>query len=94
MRVRELKRREVMGRVSRGEIGLRDAAALMEVSYRQAKRVWKRYGRRARRGWSTAVRDGVRTGAKQGSCDERAVALVREEVYGNGGEAIWSDFGG
>ena len=43
MSVRELKRHEVLGRVSRNEIGLGDAAALMEVSYRQAKRIWKRY---------------------------------------------------
>jgi transposase len=43
MSVRELKRQEVMSRVKRKEIGLGDAAALMEVSYRQAKRIWKRY---------------------------------------------------
>lgn len=42
MSVRERKRQEVRSRVSRKEIGLRDAAAWMEVSCRQGKRLWKR----------------------------------------------------
>ena len=32
-----------MGRVSGGELKLKDAAAMLHVSYRQAKRVWRRY---------------------------------------------------
>lgn len=39
----ELERVQVMGRVSSGELKLTDAAVILEVSYRQAKRLWRRY---------------------------------------------------
>ena len=32
-----------MARVKAGELRRKDAAAVMKVSYRQAKRLWKRY---------------------------------------------------
>ena len=86
MSVRELKRNEVMGRVSRGEIGLRDAAALMEVSYRQAKRVWKRYRQEGAQGLvhRSAGRRSNRSKARE--LRERAVALVREKYSGEVGK--------
>jgi hypothetical protein len=40
---KELNRVEVLGRVKAGSLRLQDAAELMELSYRQAKRVWARY---------------------------------------------------
>jgi hypothetical protein len=40
---RELSRVEVMGRVKTGSLRLREAAELLELSYRQTKRVWTRY---------------------------------------------------
>jgi transposase len=40
---RELQRAEVLARVKAGELRLRDAGELMRLSYRQAKRLWKRY---------------------------------------------------
>ena len=43
MNRRERRRLELMGRVARGELTLRKAAELMEMSYRQAKRVSARY---------------------------------------------------
>jgi len=33
----------VLARVKAGELRIKDAAALMRVGYRQAKRLWKRY---------------------------------------------------
>jgi transposase len=39
-----------MGRVSGGELKLKDAAAMLQVSYRQAKRVWRRYREVGHRG--------------------------------------------
>lgn len=86
MSVRELKRHEVMGRVSRGEIGLRDAAALMEVSYRQAERVWKRYRQEGAQGLvhRSAGRRSNRSKARE--LRERAVALVREKYSGEVGK--------
>jgi hypothetical protein len=40
---RELQRGGVLARVKAGELRLKDGAELMRVSYRQAKRLWKRY---------------------------------------------------
>jgi hypothetical protein len=43
MSKRELGRVEVLARVRSGELRVADAAALLRLSYRQAKRLWKRY---------------------------------------------------
>ena len=43
MSSRELERVGVMGRVDSGALKLKDAAAMLELSYRQAKRLWRRY---------------------------------------------------
>ena len=40
---KELSRVEVMGRVKAGSLRLREAAELLELSYRQSKRIWARY---------------------------------------------------
>jgi hypothetical protein len=66
---KELNRVEVMGRVRSGSVRLSEAAGLMELSYRQAKRVWKRYrqggakalqhrscGRKSNRGYGKGFR--------------------------------------
>lgn len=51
---KELSRAEVMGRVKAGNIRLVEAAELLELSYRQAKRIWARY----RRGGAKALQHG------------------------------------
>ena len=43
-----------MGRVKAGNLGLREAAELLEISYRQVKRIWARY----RRGGAKALQHG------------------------------------
>src|SRR5262249_60931522 len=43
MSSRELNRVEVMGRVASGDLKLNDAAVMLELSYRQTKRLWRRY---------------------------------------------------
>jgi hypothetical protein len=40
---RELSRVEVMARVKAGSLVLQEAAELLELSYRQTKRMWARY---------------------------------------------------
>ena len=40
---KELSRAEVMGRVKAGNLRLKEAAEMLELSYRQGKRVWARY---------------------------------------------------
>jgi hypothetical protein len=39
---KELSRAEVMGRVKAGNLRLGEASELLELSYRQAKRLWAR----------------------------------------------------
>src|SRR2546429_8248682 len=43
MSTRELRRAEVLARVKSRTLRLVDAAKMLELSYRQAKRVWQRY---------------------------------------------------
>lgn len=43
MSVQERRRLEVFGRVGRGELRLVEAAELLQLSYRQTKRIWQRY---------------------------------------------------
>ena len=47
---KELSRVEVLGRVKSGELKLVEASELMEVSYRQAKRIWKMFQSRGAAG--------------------------------------------
>ncbi len=43
MSTRELRRAEALGRVKGQTLRLVDAAKMLELSYRQAKRLWQRY---------------------------------------------------
>jgi transposase len=51
---KELSRAEVMGRVKAGDLRLGEASELLELSYRQAKRLWARY----REGGAKALQHG------------------------------------
>ena len=46
----ELERVEVMGRVAKEKLKLTDAAVMLQLSYRQVKRLWRRYGQVGRQG--------------------------------------------
>src|ERR1700723_1877666 len=50
MSTRELERVEVMGRVAKEELKLMDAAAMLQLSYRQVKRLWRRYRQKGSQG--------------------------------------------
>lgn len=50
MSARELSRVEVLSRVKAGALSLRSAATLLGVSYRQAKRLARRYGAEGAKG--------------------------------------------
>jgi len=86
MSKRELSRVEVLARVKSGQLRLVDAGLLMRISYRQAKRLWKRYraegavglkhrsaGRRSNRAYGEGFR-------------QRVLGLVREKYGGAVGE--------
>jgi len=69
MNDKELRRGEVLSRVKRGDLKLTEAAELLELSYRQAKRLKKRYGEG---GSKTLVHGNV------GRASSRAAALRTE----------------
>lgn len=50
MSSRELERVEVMGRVASGALKLVHAAEMLELSYRQTKRLWRRYRKKGAEG--------------------------------------------
>lgn len=83
MSAREAERVEVMRRVEKGTLSIRAAATVLGVSYRQAKRIWRRFqtggaaavihrhvGRSSNRGHPREVRD-------------RVLALVRDKYSGD-----------
>ena len=86
MSKRELGKVEVLARVKSGDLRVVDAAALLRVSYGQAKRLWKRYreegaaatkhrsaGRRSNRAYAESLR-------------QKVLRRVREKYGGEVGE--------
>ena len=83
---KEVKRAGILSRVKEGSLKLCTAAVMMGVSYRQAKRLWKRYGRHGVKGLvhRNAGRRSHR--AKPTSLRRRALALVKSKYGGGVGE--------
>ena len=86
MSQKELGRVEVLARVGSGELRVVDAGQLMQVSYRQAKRLWKRY----REGGPEGLQHG-NAGRASNRCHAqkfrvRVLRLVREKYGGAVGE--------
>jgi transposase len=83
MSVRELTRVEVLGRVKSGSLAVTEAARLMGVSYRQAKRLWrafKRGGAKALRHRQAGRASNRGTPAKT---RQRVVTLIRQKYSGD-----------
>jgi transposase len=83
---RELERAEVMGRVRSGDLGLQHAAEMLGLSYRQTKRVWRRYRQRGAEGLKhgNAGRESNRGKAKK--LRRRVLSLIRRKYSGNEAE--------
>jgi len=83
MSVRELKRAAVLARVRAGDLTLRHASEVLGVSYRQAKRLWKRF----RQNGAVGVRHrsvGRRSSRRKPAAFRRKVlARVRREFAGD-----------
>jgi Helix-turn-helix domain len=86
MSQRELRRVEVLARVKSRDLKVLDAGSLLRVSYRQAKRLWKRYREEGAKGLKhrSAGRASVR--AKPARFRRRVMKLVREKYGGGEGE--------
>jgi hypothetical protein len=79
---RELGRVEVMARVRSKELRVVDAAALLRLSYRQAKRLWKRYGEEGAMGLKHRSGGRRSNRAYEEKFQRRALRLVREKYSG------------
>ena len=67
---KELTRVEVLARVKAGALSLKSAAVLLQVSYRQAKRLPRRYrARGARKDCNTGMRGAIESRAARGGAD-------------------------
>jgi hypothetical protein len=85
MSVRELKRVEVLGRVKAGDVTLRQASELLAISYRHAKRLWKRFRRRGAVGLRHGSVGRRSNRRKQAALRRRVLALVQREFAGDAG---------
>ena len=83
MSTRELKRAGVLARVKAVTLSLRSAAALMAVSYRQAKRLYRRYRQQGAAGLKHRRAGRASNRATTGKIRTRVLALIREK-YGGG----------
>jgi transposase len=82
MSARELTRVEVLSRVKAGTLSLGSAAVLLAVSYRQAKRLARRYRTEGAKGLKHRSAGRASNHARPPADRARALALVREKYSG------------
>jgi len=83
MSIKELKRAGVLGRVRAGDLTLRHASELMGVSYRHAKRLWKRFRQKGTSGLQHRSVGQRSSHRKPSALRRKALALVRREFAGD-----------
>src|ERR1700731_2186636 len=83
---RELERVEVMGRVAKRDLKLSDAAALLELSYRQTKRVWRRYREAGGEGLKHGNAGRPSNRGKPGKVRRRVLHVLQEKYSGSEAE--------
>ena len=82
MSARELTRVEVLSRVKAGTLSVTSAATVLGVSYRQAKRLVRRYRAEGAKGLKHRSAGGASHHARPTAERERVLALVREKYSG------------
>jgi transposase len=82
MSARELTRVEVLSRVKAGTLSVKSAATLLAVSYRQAKRLARRYRAEGAKGLKHRSAGQPSNHARAATERERVLALVREKYSG------------
>ena len=90
MSAKELRRGEVLSRVKRGELKLTEAAELLEVSYRQAKRLNKRYRAGGAKAW---VHGNVGRAANRSQAPPAGSRVGAHKLCGRGARALRADAG-
>lgn len=79
----ELERVEVMGRVGSGELKLSDAAVMLELSYRQTKRLWRQYRQVGRKGLKHGNAGRASNRSKPLKLRRRALNLIKKKYSGS-----------
>src|SRR5260370_519726 len=82
MSTRELRRAEVLGRVKSKTLRLDDAAKIMELSYRQTKRLWKRYREEGAKGLQHRSAGRGSNCAKPEEFRRKGLQLIRTKYSG------------
>jgi transposase len=82
MSTRELTRVEVLSRVKAGTLSLGSAAQVLRVSYRQAKRLVRRYRAEGAKGLKHRSAGGASNHARPAAQRDRVLALVRKKYSG------------
>ena len=82
MSTRELRRAEVLGRVKGETLRLVDAAKMLEVSYRQVKRLWQRYREEGAKGLQHRSAGRSSNRAKPEKFRRKVLQLIREKYSG------------
>jgi transposase len=82
----ELERVAVMGRVASKELQLSDAAGMLELSYRQAKRLWRRYRQVGGKGLKHGSTGRPSNRSKPLKLRRRVLKLIKEKYSGLEGE--------
>src|SRR5215472_3334953 len=83
MSTRELERVEIMGRVSSRELKLQDAAAMLQVSYRQVKRLWRRYREVGSRGLQHGNAGRASHRSKPAKFRRQVLRLIQQKYSGS-----------
>jgi transposase len=83
---RELERVEVMGRIKSGDLKLSDGAKMLRLSYRQVKRVWRRYREAGRKGLKHGNAGKRSNRSKPEKVRRRVLGLVEKKYSGELGE--------
>jgi transposase len=83
MSSRELERVEVMGRVGSGDLKLKHAAEMLELSYRQTKRLWRRYRKKGPEGLKHRHAGRCSNRGKPKKLRRRVLQLIRKKYSGS-----------
>src|SRR5437773_11676502 len=82
----ELRRAEVLGRVKSKALRLTDAAKILELSYRQTKRLWKRYRGEGAKGLQHRSAGRGSNRAKPEEFRRKVLQLIRKKYSGTAQE--------
>ena len=82
MSSRELERVETMGRVASGALKLVHAAEMLELSYRQTKRLWRRYRKKGREGLKHGHAGQASNRGKPQKLRRRVLQLIQKKYSG------------